>query len=168
MPLHNNRNFSDHAAPVNQERPEQGQFVGMEGSFGGATILRLPIWPAVTADKKQRVGVIDGFVKTCERWGLNKPQQIALLGYAGNELAAEHVLAGRIRASQDVLDRTGYVLGISIGLRALFNNSIDGEVSWLKAPNTNIDHLSPLEFVLKGRMVNLIAVFNLVAHERAL
>jgi hypothetical protein len=168
MPLSSNRSFSE-APALNQERPEQDQLAGWDKSFGQAAVLRPSIWPAAPADaKKPRIGVIDGYIKTCERWGLNKSQQIALLGYSGNELVAEHVLAGRMRASQDVLDRTGYILGISIGLSALFNKSLESELGWLRSPNSNTGQLSPLEFMLKGRMVNLIAVFNLVASERAL
>lgn len=118
--------------------------------------------------RKLRRGAADGFINTCERWRLAKSDQIALLGYAGDEFGAERVLRNQIRASQDVLDRTGYVLGISIGLSALFNNSIDAELAWLNRPHAQLGNVTPMAHMLQGKMLGLINVFQLVSQERAL
>ena len=111
---------------------------------------------------------MDGLIKTCERWKLKRPDWVTLLGYNGDELGAEQIFRNRIRASRDVVDRTGYVLGISIGLAALFNNSIEAEIDWLNRPNPKLDNATPMAVMLNGKMVSLITVFNLVNYERAL
>jgi hypothetical protein len=130
---------------------------------GSAVTQRIP----ATAPIPRR-GVVDGFIKTCERWKLEKPDWVTLLGYNGDELGAEQIFRNRIRASRDVVDRTGYVLGISIGLAALFNNSIEAELNWLNTPNAKLDNATPMAVMLRGKMVSLITIFNLVNYERAL
>jgi hypothetical protein len=114
-------------------------------------------------------GVLDGFVKTCQRWGLAERQQLVLLGYGDNEFLGLQLLKGRwLRVSQDVKDRAGYVLGISIGLGSIFNEVLEAEVSWLKTSHPKLGGEAPLDYMLKGRMVSLMRVSNLVAEERAL
>jgi hypothetical protein len=160
----NSQSFNPPA--LNQEQPSQGQTLGGAG-LDGSRVLRPNIWGEANENVKVRKGAIDGFVKTCERWRLSQPDQIILLGYSGSELAGLPILMGRARPSQDVLDRTGYVLGISIGLSALFDNSIPNEVDWL----TNIHpHLNatPMQTMLSGKMTDMIRVANLVLRERAL
>src|SRR6267143_1498920 len=105
-----------HPSAFNQEQPSQGQAIGTDAGLDPTRVLRPSRWPEANENVKVRKGAIDGFVRTCERWRLSQPEQIILLGYAGNELAGLPVLAGRVRPSQDVIDRVGYALGISIGL----------------------------------------------------
>lgn len=116
----------------------------------------------------ERRGAVDGFVKICERWGLSKQDQVVLLGYAGNELMAEPVLRNRVRPSQDVLDRTGYLVSISVGLRALFRNSLQEELNWLNRANAKFQGRSPLQTMLTGKMIDVIKTFDLVEYERGL
>jgi hypothetical protein len=151
---------------LNQEQPSQGQTLGAVG-LDSNRVLRPNLWKETNENVKARKGAIDGFVKTCERWRLIQSDQIILLGYSGNELAGLPVLMGRVRPSQDVLDRTGYVLSISIGLSALFNNSIPSEVDWLTKAHSSLN-ATPMQTMLSGKMLDMIRVANLVSHERAL
>ncbi len=116
-----------------------------------------------------RPGVIDAFVKTCQRWGLTEKQQIVLLGYADNEFLGTQLLTGRwLRPSQDVKDRAGYILGISVGLGALFDESVEAEVTWLNTAHSKLRGVAPLALMLGGRMASLMTVAQLVAEEREL
>lgn len=151
-----------------QERPELGQRLGRVSGLRETNLIVANAWPQANENAKPRRGLIDGFVKTCERWRLSRPEQMILLGYPNNEIAATPVLDGRVRASQDVKDRTGYVLNISIGLAALFGGSIENEVSWLSRPHEALGQSSPMQKMLSGRMIDMIKVHELVLRERAL
>ena len=154
----------DSAVEFQQRTVFQDQAVGRSLGLGNERFQQsLPqVVPTI------RKGVVDGFIKTCERWGLSKAEQVILLGYMGDELGAEQIFRSRIRASRDVVDRTGYVLGISIGLAALFNESIAAEKDWLRRPNPKLNNAIPLAVMLDGKMISLITIFNLVNYERAL
>lgn len=116
-----------------------------------------------------RPGLIDAFIKTCQRWSLNDKEQITLLGYADNEFLGSQLLEGRwLRPSQDVKDRAGYVLGISVGLGALFDESVEAEVSWLNTPHPKLRGVPPLALMLGGRMASLMTVAQVVAEAREL
>ena len=86
------------------QQPTLNQLGAHFGLGGSAVTQRIP----ATAPIPRR-GVVDGFIKTCERWKLEKPDWVTLLGYNGDELGAEQIFRNRIRASRDVVDRTGYV-----------------------------------------------------------
>jgi len=119
--------------------------------------------------RPMRRGLIDAFVKTCQRWRLTVGEQNVLLGYGGNTVLAAEILAGRyLNLPQDVRDRVGYVVGVSIGLGALFNESIRAELDWLNRPHPKLRNQPPLAVMLQGRMSQLIAVSALVDEERAL
>jgi len=157
--------------PSNVEQGEiSNQGLGANASLGLANVAFLHPWhePQTLNRPAIRKGVIEGFTRTCERWGLTRPQQIILLGYSGNELLAQPILLGRARASRDVEDRTGYVLSISIGLGALFDNSTQAELEWLKRPHRDLAGSSPMDFMLRGGMLDMVRVNELVQKERGL
>ena len=114
-------------------------------------------------------GLVDAFAKTCQRWHLSAAEQVILLGYKGNEFLGQQLLEGLfLELSQDARDRVGYVLGISLGLGALFDEHEEAELSWLMAQRDALNGQSALNFMLEGRMVNLMIVADLVARERGL
>lgn len=154
--------------PANGNYPSIGraQLGGLSHGLGEAS--RAPVLLHPNANFNVRRGAVEGFVRTCERWELSAAEQVVLLGYGGDDLAAQPVLMGRTRASQDIRDRTGYVLSISIGLAALYNDSIDAETNWLKRPHRALGGVSPLNFMLDGRMLSMIRVHDLVMIERGL
>jgi hypothetical protein len=89
--------------------------------------------------------------------------------YLGGRWRNLQLLEGRwLRTSQDVKDRAGYVLGISVGLGALFDESVEAEVTWLNAPHPKLRGVTPLALMLGGRMAALMTVAQVVAEEREL
>lgn len=155
-------------------RPANGNFPATVTAFGNLAIGLSPaeLEPgnstSLNANARLRRGVVEGFVRTCERWKLSHGEQVILLGYRGDELTAQPVLMGRTRASQDVRDRAGYLLSISIGLAALYGDSIDAELAWLSRPHPALQGATPLDVMLDGKMVSMIRVHSLVMAERGL
>lgn len=114
-------------------------------------------------------GIFEAFVKTCQRWELDLDSQITLLGCRENVATGRQILSGHIISpSQDILDRAGYIVGISLGLGAVFGEAIDAEIDWLKCPRVKLQNKSPLDYMLEGHLVNLFAIAELVKHERGL
>src|SRR5262245_38220960 len=125
-------------------------------------------WPAGRPRLVPR-GVMEAFVKTCQRWRLNEHEQTVLLGYGTNPSLAREMMSGRyVDLPQDVRDRVGYIIGISVGLGAVFDEAVQPELDWLHRPHPKLDNRAPLSVMLMGRMAQLITVSDLVAEERAL
>lgn len=114
-------------------------------------------------------GLVDGFIKTCQRWELNREDQITLLGYQERSFEGEQLLLGALLPpSRDVPDRMKYVLGISLGLGMIYDENVEAERAWLRRPRVELGDLSALRFMLEGSMANLIMIFHSVRHERGL
>ena len=114
-------------------------------------------------------GILRVFIETCRRWNLSLEDQVVLLGYRSGDRVGIQVLNGRLRIhSQDIKDRSGYVIAISIGLGILYGESIDAENQWLRRPREILDGRSPLDYMLGGRMINLITINRMVERERGL
>lgn len=114
-------------------------------------------------------GIMDGFVKICQRWGLTEAQQLLLLGFGDNEFLGLQLLNGRwLRPSQDVKDRVGYVVGTSVGLGAIFDDVLEAELRWLKTAHPKLENKTPLNYMLAGTMRALMIVSRVVEEERAL
>jgi hypothetical protein len=153
-----------------------GQGGGFPVQFPGGGAYTVPVFMRTDAPeipdvqiRPIRGGLIDAFVKTCQRWRLTEGEQNVLLGYGANTALAAEILAGRyLNLPQDVKDRVGYVVGISVGLGALFNEGIRAELDWLNRPHPKLRNQPPLAAMLQGRMAQLIAVSALVDEERAL
>ena len=146
------------------QRAQHTEGFGVAGLASGPT-FDVPPKQAVSSTS----GALDAFVKTCQRWHLSPEQQIILLGYNGSEFFGRQLLEGRLVApSQDVRERAGYILAISLGLGSLFDNSERAELAWLNAPRDALNGSSPLKHMLEGRMVNLMNVATMVARERGM
>ena len=114
-------------------------------------------------------GVLKVFVETCQRWKLGPGDQVVLLGYRSGDSAGMRVLDGRVRLhSRDIEDRAAYVVAISAGLGILYGESAAAENQWLRHPREILDGKSPLDRMLAGHMVDLIAVNRMVERERGL
>jgi antitoxin Xre/MbcA/ParS-like protein len=128
----------------------------------------VPDWPGAEPTLAPP-GLIEGFVKTCQRWRLNEREQSVLLGYGTNPPLAREITSGRYRdLPQDVRDRVGYIVGISVGLGTVFDEAVPAELDWLHRPHPKLANRSPLSVMLMGHMAQLITVSDLVAEERAL
>lgn len=114
-------------------------------------------------------GILDAFVNTCRRWGLDEDDQAVLLGFNSGDVVGRQMLTGCILAlSRDVEDRVGYVIAISLGLGILFNERVDAENQWLKLPRKSLHDQSPLDCILNGKMESLLKVNRMVERERGL
>ncbi|MCY4463498.1 MAG: DUF2384 domain-containing protein [Albidovulum sp.] len=114
-------------------------------------------------------GELKIFVETCQRWKLKLKDQVILLGYQSGDSIGMQILNGRVRAhSRDIKDRSGYVIAISIGLGILYGESIDAENQWLRNPRQILDGKSPLDYMLGGKMIDLITINRMVERERGL
>jgi hypothetical protein len=125
-------------------------------------------WPAAQPRPGPR-GVMEAFVKTCQRWRLNEHDPAVLLGYGTNSPLAREMMSGRwVDLPRDVRDRVGYIVGISVGLGAVFDEAVQAELDWLHRPHPKLADRAPLSTMLMGHMAQLITVLDLVAEERAL
>lgn len=128
-------------------------------------LQRQPIRP----DSSALAGMFEAFVKTCERWQLKQPDQAILLGYQDHQFLGQQLLMGFMPPrTQDVKDRIGYVLAISLGLGTLFNEDAAVERGWLNTEHGLLRGTTPLQFLLQGHMANLIDVAEIVRRERGL
>ena len=114
-------------------------------------------------------GIIDAFVKVCQRWCLDENDQMKLLGFSSDDFFGKLILKGIDRAlPHDIDDRATCVVGIGMSLFSLFGESAEAEIHWLNHPRTNLQNRSPLAYMLEGRMENIFTVVNMVKHERGL
>ena len=113
--------------------------------------------------------LVEAFVNTCQRWQLPEHSQAVLLGYGTNPAVAAEFLSGRyLNLPQDAKDRIGYVVGISAGLGALFNEVVQAELGWLNRPHPALRNETPLSFMLRGPMANVITVSGSGSYEQGL
>jgi len=168
MPLQpNGAGLTESAAFLNTPAPQRVQHIERFGVAGLASEPTFAVPPKQTASAKS--GTVDAFVKTCQRWHLSPQQQVTLLGYNGSEFLGQQLLEGRLVAPpQDVRERTGYILAISVGLSSLFDDSERAELAWLNAPRDALNGISPLAYMLEGRMANLMHVATMVARDRGM
>jgi hypothetical protein len=148
----------------------QGRPNGEQWIPRGSTLVPQPQLEIPTQyDAPRHHGAIAILVNTCGRWGVSYSDIPILLGYKDNPQVGQSILDGIVAPqTQDVLDRVSYVLSISMGLGSLFNDEAKLEQRWLNTPHKMLASKTPLSFVLEGPMANLIAVDNLVRHERGL
>ena len=109
------------------------------------------------------------FVNTCMRWHLDERQQMILLGYSESSIIDRELLAGRTtELSRDVEDRAGFVIGIGLGLSAIFGNQREAEMSWLNLRRNSLGCKTAIEYMLEGSMLNLIAISEMIRRERGI
>ena len=114
-------------------------------------------------------GIFEAFVKTCQRWRLDHSKQAALLGHPLPSTLGVYVLTGFVLSpSVDARERATRVFEISLGLGTLFDEDPEVENEWLRTPRARFGNASPLVHMLEGPMENLLAVAELVRHERGL
>ena len=113
--------------------------------------------------------IIKVFVNTCKRWHLDERQQLILLGFSGCSIIDRKLLADRTtELSRDVEDRAGFVIGIGLGLSAIFGNQREAEMSWLTLRRNVLGCKSAIEYMLEGGMLNLIVVSQMIRRERGM
>lgn len=114
-------------------------------------------------------GICDACAEVCRRRDLGRDRQAALLGYPGDLAAGQRSLNGRlVLQSPDQKDRAKYIVGVSLGLGALFEENIEAEITWLNQPRAKLGNQSPLDYMLEGNMTNLSTVVEMVKRERGI
>lgn len=111
-------------------------------------------------------GIVESFSEICNRWSIEESQAAVLIGLEDNVALGKEVLRGAVLPfTRDIEDRMAILVGISIGLGTLFDESVDEERRWL---NTNIEEIldSPIRFMLEGSMRNLLVVSEIVLRIR--
>ena len=147
----------------------------LSGSFRMATSVRaeqgtvdISLASAETDAPRPR-GIFEAFVKTCQRWRLDRSKQAALLGHPHPRTLGVYVVIGVVLSpSVDVRERATRVFEISVGLGTLFDEDPEIENEWLRTPRARFGNASPLDHMLEGPMENLLAVAELVRDERGL
>ena len=130
--------------------------------------LNSPTLQRIESSTEENV-VIKVFIKTCERWRLDEEQQLILLGYGAEGYLQWSIFFANFNVQlRDVEDRAGYVIGISLGLNALFQDKLEAELSWLNEPRDKLNSKSAIDYMLEGGMVNLIVVSEMVKRERGI
>lgn len=158
--------------PANTEPTVMSLVHGEQPALHGhQAYVRQPFAPIEQPQQRvvSRHGVMDAFVNTCQRWNLSDNEKLVLLGYADSPFLGNQILDNRMLVTpQDARDRAAYVLAISVGLGAVFNEVADAERRWLNLPSSKLNGKTPLAFMLEGRMGNIIMVLQLVEQERGL
>ena len=114
-------------------------------------------------------GILSAFATVCNRWGIGHDDQSKLLGFPPEDPGVEQLLSGALPpSSQDIRERVGYVVGISVALSALFGRNVKAEVDWLNQRRVELAEKTPLGYMLERRMTNLAQVSELLRRERGL
>ena len=166
QPVENIRQLGTSGTAENQFRVDQTSELRIPepDTQGGDGVLGRQ-YNAATKPK----GIMEAFINTCQRWQLTADQRLVLLGLRGADPVGQLLLLGVVRVRlRDQEARIRYVLLISLGLEILFNNDIDAEIVWLTYPRAELGKSSPLDHMLKGDIVHLLTVSEIVKRERGL
>ena len=119
--------------------------------------------------RQKPLGLAQGYKSVCERWSLDV-LGIAKLLHLEEEIGlCDLVLSGQVPPmTGDLKDRMALVIGISIGLGELFDDDKDAELQWLTSKRSELGSISPLEHMLKGDLLNVRDVIDLVDNARGL
>lgn len=119
--------------------------------------------------RQEPTGLAEGYKSVCERWSLDALGMTKLLHLEEESGLCDLILSGQVPPmTGDLKDRMALVIGISIGLGELFDDNKDGELQWLNLTRSDLGGDSPLEFMLKGALLNIRDVVDLVDNARGL
>ena len=119
--------------------------------------------------RQKPTGLAEGYKNVCERWSLDALGMTKLLHLEEEIGLCDLILSGQVPPmTGDLKDRMALVIGISIGLGELFDDDKDGELQWLNSTRPDLGGVSPLEHMLKGDLLNIRDVVDLVDNARGL
>ena len=85
-------------------------------------------------------GIANQFKDTCQRWQLELAEQAVLIGHKTSISNGIAVLLGQVdQISHDIVQRTRYVVVISIGLGIMLEESVEHENRWLRRKRPILD-----------------------------
>ena len=119
--------------------------------------------------RQKLTGLAEGYKNVCERWSLDAIGMTKLLHLEEEIGLCNLILSGQVPPmTGDLKDRMALVVGISIGLGELFDDDKDAELQWLTSKRSELASVSPLEHMLKGDLLNIRDVVDLVDNARGL
>lgn len=97
--------------------------------------------------------------RIAEKWGLGNEDVSTLLGQPSRSTFFRWKAGHAAQASQDLLERLSYILGIYKGLHTLFSHD-DVADGWVRRPNDNplFAGQPPLQRMLAGKVSDLYVV----------
>ena len=95
--------------------------------------------------RSDMLGLTEAFANTCERWSLGPADRAKLLGMDGK--------------GDSVKVRAAYVIGVGLGLDALFQDA-EAERHWLDTERSELGGTSPLDSMLSGRFDEVVELLN--------
>ncbi len=125
--------------------------------------------PVLVRSRKRLTGLAEGYKNICGRWSLGTLDEARLLHLEEEIGLCELILSGQVPPmTGDLKDRMALVIGISVGLGELFDDNKDAELNWLNSTRAELGGNSPIEHMLKGDLLNIMNVTNLVDNARDL
>ncbi len=119
--------------------------------------------------RQKLTGLAEGYKNVCERWSLDAIGMTKLLHLEEEIGLCNLILSGQVPPmTGDLKDGMALVVGISIGLGELFDDDKDAELQWLTSKRSELASVSPLEHMLKGDLLNIRDVVDLVDNARGL
>lgn len=119
--------------------------------------------------RQKPTGLAEGYKSVCERWSVDALGMAKLLHLEEEIGLCSLILSGHVPPlTGDLKDRMALVIGISIGLGELFDDDKDAELQWLISKRSELGNVSPLEHMLKGDLLNVKDIVDLVNNARGL
>lgn len=114
-------------------------------------------------------GLADGFSKIAQRWLISKAEQARLLGFEHDTSMLDLILSGRVKPfTRDLKARMAYLIGISVGLGDLLNDSESVEREWLLKARASFANYSALEYMVEGSFERILQVYHYLQEARGL
>ncbi|MEM7120730.1 MAG: antitoxin Xre/MbcA/ParS toxin-binding domain-containing protein [Pseudomonadota bacterium] len=119
--------------------------------------------------RQKSTGIVEAFCKICQRWQLDLMSMIMLLHLENVPDLASRILSGEQSVLPgDVEDRMTYVVAISLGLGAVFDDDAAAELDWLTSPREELRGETALSYMLEGTFLNILHVNDFVEELRGL
>lgn len=96
-------------------------------------------------------------VRLFDKWGLNDSEGCVILGGLCKQTYSSWKRGVFGRIGSDLRMRLSVLAGIHSGLKHLFTDE-ERVCAWVKKANTHFDGERPIDVMLKGRLIDLLAV----------
>lgn len=112
---------------------------------------------------------INPFISICQRWDIGRWDALNLLGYTPESEYGSDLLTGHEPVvSEDTKLRISLVIGISLGLGALFDENLEAERAWIRVPREALNGDAPIDHMIRKGLDNIENVVDLLNKERGI
>lgn len=105
---------------------------------------------------------LGAFFRLAERWKLTNQQARVLLSVPERTFYRWRSAPGTAELDPNVLERLSLVVSIYADLHRIFGDDNPSADEWLHWPNDYLDGQTPAQRMLGGKMMDVIAVHNVV------